>query len=81
MTILKKLKCMDKKIKYFLHENNITFESFYIYAMTHFQHHYTIDDNIIEKMKILYFDSINSVDNKIIYFLNQIFVPILSLES
>ena len=77
---VKKLKCMDKKIKYFLHEHNITFESFYIYAMTHFQHHYTINDNIIEKMKILYFDSINSVDIKVMYFLNQIFIPILSLE-
>ena len=78
---IKKLKSIETKIKCFLNHQSITFESFYTYVMTFLQKKYKLNENILEKMKLLYFDSIHSIEYKIMFFLYQIYIPILTLNS
>ena len=73
-TNLKKIKEVESKIKNFLHDNNIMFESLYIHIMNYLKEQ-SLDPNIIENMKILYYDSINDFDNKIKFLIYQIYIP------
>lgn len=78
---IKKMKTIETKIKTFLYQNNIFFESFYTYIMNFLRNEYTLNNKIIENMKILYFDSLNPIEKKIMFFLYQIYIPILELNE
>tara|TARA_B100000963_G_scaffold219251_1_gene191198 strand:- start:6037 stop:6990 length:954 start_codon:yes stop_codon:yes gene_type:complete len=73
-TDIKKIKDIELKIKTYLYNNNIMFESLYIHIMNELKKH-TINPKIIENLKILYYDSLNGNDNKIKYLIHQIYIP------
>ena len=76
---LKKIQIIENKIKHFLYDNNIIFETLYIRYINEIKM-FNLTDEIIENTKNLYYDSINNFDSKVKYFIYNILIPFYKIE-
>tara|TARA_Y100001970_G_C14165211_1_gene820884 strand:- start:5 stop:967 length:963 start_codon:yes stop_codon:yes gene_type:complete len=70
----KKIQIIENKIKIFFYKNNLMFDSLYLKILDELKNEIICQD-IIDNMKLLYYDSLNSFEDKIKFLIYQIYIP------
>ena len=78
-TNINKINVISNKLKKFLYKNNIRFDTIYLMIMDELKNH-ELTHEIIYNMKILYYDSFSSFENKIDFLLYNIIVPFYEIK-
>ena len=76
---INKINVVSNKLKKFLYKNNIIFDTIYLMIMDEIKNE-KLTNELIYNMKILYYDSFSSFEEKIDFFLYNIIVPFYEIK-